>query len=325
MLSGESTPGGVVTISRLLETTLLENGIECHRPGLRQCVNLLSHVFAPRLTAIISANIFSATYLGLFLSFLSGKPLISWVHGPITEVLAMSGTSRLKMAIMRLLYRHIDHLVFVSSTAEKSYLAFSKGLSKGQTSHVICNAVSISPQLLRTKSRTVPIRLVYAGRLSIEKDPLLLVAALRMLPDSFNLTMVGDGPLMAQIQSAGYDLVKAGRLQLVGYQPWAVERYRDFDMSILASHFEGCPLAALESISAGIPCVGIAIPALVEIFGSDAPFLLAKERSAESLAEIIQTVAAMSPDAMQQDLARIALRYQVSNFSKRWLQLVRSC
>lgn len=119
---------------------------------------------------------------------------------------------------------------------------------------------------LRDNSFTVGI----VGRLRPEKAHEVLIEAVASLAAAgrdIRLCVVGDGPRLEELQ------LLAGRAGIDGRVTWAGER-RDaatlasaFDVGVICSHWEGLPLAALESMAANVALVASSVgglPTLLE-------------------------------------------------------------
>ena len=100
-----------------------------------------------------------------------------------------------------------------------------------------------------------PWRLVGAGRLVDQKDPLRFVRVVRAAADLADVraTWFGDGPLAAAARSAAAELdapvVFPGRVESV------TEALDDGDALLMTSAWEGTPLVALEAFSRRRPVV----------------------------------------------------------------------
>jgi glycosyltransferase involved in cell wall biosynthesis len=138
---------------------------------------------------------------------------------------------------------------------------------------------------LRGDSFTIGI----VGRLRPEKAHEVLldaVAALALGGRDVRLCIVGDGPRRSELQ------LHAARLGIDNRITWAGER-RDaatlaaaFDASVICSHWEGLPLAALESMAAGVPLVATnvgGLPTLLE----DGAGLLVPPADPDALADAL--------------------------------------
>ncbi|WP_085874322.1 MULTISPECIES: glycosyltransferase [unclassified Nocardioides] len=89
---------------------------------------------------------------------------------------------------------------------------------------------------------------LFVGRLSAEKGILELV---RQWPREHRLTVIGDGPLRSEVESAAGPSVT-----MIGTRPASEvgARLRDaLGLVVPSRWFEGCPLVYLEALSAGTP------------------------------------------------------------------------
>jgi glycosyltransferase involved in cell wall biosynthesis len=139
-------------------------------------------------------------------------------------------------------------------------------------------------------------RVLFVGRLSAEKNIAALVeacAAARPGAHRFTLTIVGDGPLEAQLRQRvsalglDDDVVFTGR---VSNGPQLIAIYDSHDIFCLPSATEGTPRAIAESVARGLPVVASDVGSIRHMFdhgvlrlldGFDAPGILA------ALAEVI--------------------------------------
>jgi len=319
---GQAT-GGVSTIAGILGQSLLQAGWLATVLALNKS-NWRQRLVAARLCdVILASNNFRSAYVAWALGLLLRKPVVVWVHGPLKEVLAQAGAIAIKRAWLHWLYRRLPQFVFVSKASRDSFLDFMGGpLGPQQRMDVIANTVTLhataSDEGAPRPSLPGQPRLAYIGRLSEEKQPILLLDMLRLLPREFHLTLVGDGPLRDALAQAGADLLAGGRLTLAGPQAHGPNLYEPWDMTVLSSRYEGCPMTLLESFAMDVPCVGLPIAALKEVVGDVAPYLLARDHTAHALADAVQTVMAMPRAQLHADMARVLLRHDVKDFAQRW-------
>jgi glycosyltransferase involved in cell wall biosynthesis len=111
-----------------------------------------------------------------------------------------------------------------------------------------------------------PLRLLFVGRLSPQKNVPRLLEALHLMRQPAELVLVGDGPEQDGLAAL------AARLGLVNARFAGREdrtalaaRYRWADVFVLSSDKEGMPLAALEAMSFGLPVVATDVPGLREL------------------------------------------------------------
>jgi glycosyltransferase involved in cell wall biosynthesis len=97
---------------------------------------------------------------------------------------------------------------------------------------------------------------LFTGRLSPEKGLDLLVRAIGQLPDE-QLTVVGDGPLRAELEALA-EQQAPGRVTFTGHQPKAqvLDRLAAARVAVLpARWYENQPLGVLEAMACGTPMV----------------------------------------------------------------------
>lgn len=135
-----------------------------------------------------------------------------------------------------------------------------------------------------------PLRLLFVGRLSAQKNVDRLLEALALVREPVRLRVVGDGELRAQLEE------KAARLGLTEVEfsggllgPELVRAYTEADALVLPSDREGMPLVALEAMAAGLPVLATAVPGNTELLGGVG--LLAEPEPA-ALAAAVDSLAA---------------------------------
>jgi glycosyltransferase involved in cell wall biosynthesis len=332
LLLQESSWGGVHTISRSLVEGLQAQGWQVTALDWRHTSFASQLQAAQQHDVIVASHNFGPTYRGLWLKAISGKPLVSWVHGPLLEVLKEARTSWLKKLWLKWVYRHVSHFVCVSRTTHDSLLGFI-GAHGASRCTVVLNGIGPMPegQPLHVHaghggdSGVPPLLLGYVGRLSAEKRPHWLLETLRYLPDFAQLGIVGEGPLHRKMVHEGMDLIAQGRVHFLGQHPSGASLYKPWQMTLLTSKYEGCPMTALESMACGVPCVAIPIPAMRELLDLDAPYLLARGDTPVALAEAVMTTLSLPTHKVQDDIARIVSRHSVENFVQGWQEVLRAC
>jgi glycosyltransferase involved in cell wall biosynthesis len=150
----------------------------------------------------------------------------------------------------------------------------------------------------------------------------LLLETLRALPDDAHLSVVGDGVLRSELENAGKDLMANGRLKFLGRQISNQNLYTPYQVTLLTSKYEGCPMTALESLACGVPCVALPIPAMRELFAQDAPYLLAHDETPQALAIALLNLMRMPKEQVQQDMARIVSNHSLMLFANSWQTVI---
>jgi glycosyltransferase involved in cell wall biosynthesis len=104
-------------------------------------------------------------------------------------------------------------------------------------------------------------RLLFVGRLSVQKNIPLLLHALDGVSERFETTLVGDGD-QGRVLRETADRLRLQNVRFHGRADGAELRglYRDADVFVLPSEREGMPLVLLEALAAGLPIVATDIP-----------------------------------------------------------------
>jgi len=287
---------------------------------------------ARKADVLLASHNFGATYAAIVLKWLTHKPVISWVHGPLIEVLQQARASWLKRIQLRWFYSQVTRFVCVSRTTQNSLLEFLGPQAERRT-WVILNAVAPMPEgqalhvhIPHSAENTLPpLLLGFVGRFSPEKRPGFLLETLRELPEHAQLGLIGEGPLRHTLVHQGMDLLQQGRLHFLGKHPSGASLYKPWQMTLLASRYEGFGMAALESLACGVPCVALPIPAMRELYALDAPYLLARGDTPIALAEAVMAVLSLPEQQVQADMARIVARHTLSNFTQAWQEVLQAC
>jgi glycosyltransferase involved in cell wall biosynthesis len=137
-----------------------------------------------------------------------------------------------------------------------------------------------------TVSRLVPQKAV---------DDLLRAAA--AVPDLF-LVVVGEGPERPALECLIAELGIGERVRLLGSRGDVPELLPALDIFALSSRWEGEPIALLEAMAAGLPCVATATEGAVEILQDSGAGLLTPVGDPGDLAEALK-VLARDPDRRQ--------------------------
>jgi glycosyltransferase involved in cell wall biosynthesis len=331
LLLEESNWGGVHTMTRTLMSALEAQNWQVTALAWQQTPWPTLVKTAQQHDVIVATHNFGPTYCGAALKAITGKPLVSWVHGPLMDVLHEARTSSIKQLWLRLLYKQVSQFVCVSRTTQDSLLSFIT-LGKHQRCTVVPNGIApmTEGQAIHVHAGhggegMPPLLLGYVGRLSPEKRPHLLLDTLRYLPDEAQLGIVGEGPMHRKMIHEGMDLMYQGRVHFLGKHPSGTSLYTPWQMTLLTSRYEGCPMTALESLACGVPCVSLPIPAMRELYDLDAPYLLARGDAPVSLAEAVMTVLNLPEQQVRDDIARIVARHHIDTFVGHWQEVLHQC
>jgi glycosyltransferase involved in cell wall biosynthesis len=105
------------------------------------------------------------------------------------------------------------------------------------------------------------------GNFTAKKNQRLLLDAMARMstPGSVRLVMVGIGPLRDELEGHAHALGIADRVHFTGLRDDVYDLLPAFDVFALSSEFEGLPIALLEAMAAGVPCVATAVGGIPEV------------------------------------------------------------
>ena len=151
----------------------------------------------------------------------------------------------------KLLYKRSD-LVIVNSNFEKNYIPKNFKINNIKCIHPPSITKIIKLKNLIKDKKNI-FRIVYVGRLSKEKGLHIILKSLSKLKkNNFTLDIYGDGPLKSEIKELINSLNLNKKIKLKGYVENKNIIYKNADLFINASIFEGLPNSLVQSINYGV-------------------------------------------------------------------------
>ncbi len=205
----------------------------------------------------------SSCSVAMLCSEISGIPFSFTEHGPAIFFEPMRWRIDEKSARAR-------YIVSISHFCRSQLMLFSDQAHWSKISIVHCG---VQPENYGRKPRgKFGKRLLFVGRLDAVKGvPLLLdafAAAFAKHPDA-TLTVVGDGPARAGLETRAKALAVSGAVTFSGYQAQdaVAAMLEDADLLVLPSFAEGVPVVLMEAMASHIPVIAsrvAGVPELVE-------------------------------------------------------------
>jgi glycosyltransferase involved in cell wall biosynthesis len=117
----------------------------------------------------------------------------------------------------------------------------------------------------------------------------LVDAAARVVKERPNARffLVGEGPLLADLQAQVANLEIGDRFNFAGFRRDVAATLSAFDLSVFPSLWEGTPITAFEALAMGKPIVATDADGLLDILTSDHDAVIVPKRNADALAEKI--------------------------------------
>ena len=247
---------------------------------LRRGVDLLGDLRAQRQVRrlvrsfcpdVVHTHTSKAGAVGRRAAFAEGAPVVAHTfHGHVLQDYFGRLSSALLRRLERRLARRTDLLFAVSDSCADELAAC--GVAERGRFVVTPPAVASSPRITRGAAR---------ARLGLARGAWVAAAVGRLVPikrlDHFvdvvagdpalRGDILGDGPLRAALAERGRRAC-GDRLRLLGSQAEAGSLLAAYDVLVLPSVREGCPLVAVEAFAAGVPVVGYDVPGVRDALSS---------------------------------------------------------
>jgi glycosyltransferase involved in cell wall biosynthesis len=207
-----------------------------------------------------------------------GLPVVTTVHG----FTGGGWKNRLYEVLQRRAFRRFDAVVAVSRQLAG---ALARDGVPPDRIHVLPNAwiPGLPPFDRATARRTLGLPMDgacigWVGRLSHEKGPDLLIAALPLLSDlPVAVSFVGSGKAEAGCRRLTATLGVGDRVKWLGATPDAGRLMRAFDVLVLSSRTEGTPIVLFEAMGASVPVVATRVGGVPDVLGPTEALLVTRE------------------------------------------------
>ncbi|WP_108484040.1 glycosyltransferase family 4 protein [Oceaniglobus ichthyenteri] len=148
-----------------------------------------------------------------------------------------------------------------------------------------------------------PLRVVSIGRFAEQKGQMILIHAFARLRDThpdMHLTLVGDGPMRADIERA---IGQAGIGPMITLTGWLDETGVNDELAnshalIMPSFAEGLPVVTMEAMASGRPVISTYIAGIPELVTSECGWLV-PAGDADALADALIALNDLSVDEMR--------------------------
>lgn len=172
--------------------------------------------------------------------------------------------------------------------------------------------------------------LISVGRLVYQKAHEVLVACMPEVLKEFpnaKAMIFGEGPLRMGLQSQVERLGLSNSISLPGRSDHIVQYLASADIFILPSRWEGLPIALLEAMSAGLPCIATKVEGVDEVLVEGVHGLFVPVEDSSALAQaILQLLRAPEVRARMGAAARlrVSTSYTVDRMCEKYLELMLS-
>ncbi|MAT90301.1 MAG: hypothetical protein CMC35_06370 [Flavobacteriaceae bacterium] len=222
------------------------------------CDVLHVHLFPPLYWASLAT-------LGL-----KDKPkLIFTEHSSSNE----RNTKKIFKPLERFIYSRYDAVIAITERVNEKLLEWLDMPSKIKLIH---NGVDIErfnsalphkPEYFKEHFGTplTSFKVIMVSRFSYPKDPITLIEAISLLPETVHLFFVGDGELLNDAKIKVEELQLGNRIHFLGFRMDIPELMKGSDLNVLSSLHEGMSGVTLEALASNTAFLGSASPGIQEL------------------------------------------------------------
>ena len=175
----------------------------------------------------------------------------------------------------------------------------------------------------QSEANSGPLRVVAVGSLSEEKDPLLALQSVAVVPDAV-IRFVRSGPLAGRVLAEAAKLDMDDRVELTGAVDDVAPHLEWASVLLLTSHTEGLPAAILEAGASSVPAVAVDVGGVREAIVDEKTGIVVRTREAAALSGALARLAAdrslvtrLGEAARAHVMERFAMDRIISGYSDR--------
>lgn len=253
-----------------------------------QAIKDLSELTVGHKAAVIHAHGYKEVFIACLFQLFRKCRVIVTQHGFTARNFKSKCYNWVNLALCR--WGKVDNVICVTRTIFHRYHDF--GVPK-QRLTLLPNGIPNAARLDKSSARaqvaarySVPLGIpivLYAGRLSDEKDPLLFADVVREMAATkaeFCAVIAGEGPLERKVAEKLDELVLTGRVKMLGFVEDIDTLLAAANTLLLTSKTEGTPMIVLEAMAQGCPVIASKVGGLPEIIKSNQDGLLVDSRNA---------------------------------------------
>ena len=252
-----------------------------------------------RVSIIHAQDVFFSGFAGAIAHKLFGIPLIVHAHGPSPY---FSEATLEATKLRRILMKRLAKVVMRNSNLVMATDIHTRNLVLPfiDKAEIICIPTSIDTKAYSRKKETCTGRtlnedliLGFIGRLSPQKNLRTLLnafaSARTRLDEPLRLVIVGDGPERSLLIREARRLKVSKEVNFTGAvaENKKIELLNGFDVFLMPSLYEGCPIALLEAMASGKAIISSNMPSIREIVRYNKEAILVDPSDVEALKRAI--------------------------------------
>jgi glycosyltransferase involved in cell wall biosynthesis len=223
----------------------------------------------------------------------------------------------------KILYKNVE-MYITPTNSEHEYLLKAKIKSK-----LILNANYSLPKEVEVKQLLgEKFKLLAIGRMVSQKGFDLLIHSLQELNNidqKWEMTIIGSGPEENKIKELAKQFQLESKINFVPHCTNLDEYYRNADIYVMTSRFEGLPLVLIEAQSFGLPCVSFDCPTGPrEVITHGGNGLLVEPGDTKKIAQEVLRLARSKElyESCSQSAKENSKKYSPNEVFNKWLEIL---
>ena len=208
-------------------------------------------------------------------------------------------------------------ILFSASRVAVQFESYSSMYPSWLRSKIVVTPNWVAPVALDTFQRnTDTFQILFIGRLTFQKNVMVLINAMSNLPDNFQLTIIGDGPDLKNLESKAAQLDQ--KVIFLRPQTELKPFYSSANVLCMPSRWEGFPNVVAEALAHGLPVVGFELcSGIPELITNDISGIVAKGMdNSQSLALALKRASMTNFSSL--DIQRSINEYSFDQFIRKW-------
>ena len=107
--------------------------------------------------------------------------------------------------------------------------------------------------------------LISVGELSDRKNQKVIIQCMKALPSNYHYVICGKGSKLSELTKLALDLKVSERVHFLGFRTDIIKLVKSSDIFVFPSLQEGLPVALMEALACGIPCIASKIRGNIDL------------------------------------------------------------
>lgn len=194
---------------------------------------------------------------------------------------------------------------------------------------ILPNGIDLALKWREPSAPSTPVRLIFAARLSIQKNPLFLIKTLSQVKDlPWRLDLVGDGPLRPAVQNLVTELDLASKISFHGWvSPEELQSLMQAsDILVMPSLSEGIPLVGVLALAVGLAILGSRVGGISDLVAPGLNGFLVPVNDMPAFADRLQFMLDHQVLAkMKLTSRRLARNFDLTTIARRLEKMLAEC